>query len=588
MARIARLVSVVLLIILSFVSCSRKSITGITILQTTDLHGTILPYDYIENREMDVSLAHIASYVKKQRSETDAIVLLDGGDILQGQPLVYYHNFIDTVSPHIVPEALNWLRYDAETVGNHDIEAGHPVYDKIIREYDFPLLGANAVDIKSEKPYFNPYVILNKSNLKIAVFGLITPAVPNWLPPEFYSGIEFRDMVETAEKWMPEILKQKPDLVVGLFHAGWNSDNEDYKQNIPLTENGSAAVAYNVPGFDIIFAGHDHKAVVEKIVNRKGDTVLILNAGSRSENIARADVFFSAVKHNRKKKKITSGRLIEVKNLSPDPDFTARFKSNDEAIREYSGRIIGESESSISTRDSYFGSSAFVDMLHSAQLEITGADISFAAPLSFDVRIDKGPVRVRDMFKLYRFENLLYTISMNGEEIKKYLEFSYGGWLNTMKGPDDYLLKYRTDKNGKPVIINGEAWLKNPSYDFDSAAGIDYTVDVTKPEGERIRIISFSDGRKFEMKKSYRVAVNSHRGSGGGGHLTKGAGIPSEELSSRLLFSTERDLRYYILKSIEEKKTINPKPLNNWKIVPEEWVKKASVHERKLLFGKEN
>jgi len=227
-------------------------------------------------------------------------------------------------------------------------------------------------------------------------------------------------------------------------------------------------------------------------------------------------------------------------------------------------------------------------MLHSAQLEITGADISFAAPLSFDVKIDKGPVRVSDMFKLYRYENLLYTITMSGEEIKKYLEFSYGEWLNTMKSPDDYLLKYRTDKNGRPVIIDGETWLMNPSYDFDSAAGIDYTVDVTKPEGERIRIKSFSDGRRFEMDKKYRVAVNSYRGNGGGGHLTKGAGIAREELSSRLLFSTERDLRYYILKSIEENKMINQKPLNNWTIVPEEWVKKAAVRERRLLFGKEN
>ena len=189
MARTARLVTVVLFILWLSVSCSRNSITDITILQTTDLHGTILPYDYIENREMDVSLAHVASYVKKLRSESDVVVLLDCGDILQGQPLVYYHNFIDTVSPHIVSEALNWLKYDAETVGNHDIEAGHSVYDKVIREYDFPLLGANAVDIESGKPYFTPYVILNRSNLKIAVFGLITPAVPDWLPPELYSNL---------------------------------------------------------------------------------------------------------------------------------------------------------------------------------------------------------------------------------------------------------------------------------------------------------------------------------------------------------------------------------------------------------------
>jgi len=104
------------------------------------------------------------------------------------------------------------------------------VYDRLMNEYNFPLLGANAVDIKSGKPYFKPYTIIEKNKIRIAVLGLVTPAIPNWLPEELYSGIEFRDMVETAKKWMPEIMKQKPDLVVGLFHAGWNSENEDYRQ----------------------------------------------------------------------------------------------------------------------------------------------------------------------------------------------------------------------------------------------------------------------------------------------------------------------------------------------------------------------
>ena len=580
-----RLVTLLFFIFCLSVSCSKNTLTSVSIIQTTDLHGTILPFDYIENRKIDVSLAQVASYVKKLREEKDVVVLLDGGDILQGQPIVYYHNFIDTISTHVVSEALNWLEYDAQTVGNHDIEAGHPVYDKIIREYKFPLLGANAVDIKSGEPYFTPYVILKRKNLKIAVLGLITPAVPNWLPPELYSGMEFRDMLETAEKWMPEILRHKPDLVIGLFHAGWRTDNEDYRQNIPLAEDGSAAVAFNVPGFDIILTGHDHRSLVDKFINRNGDTILILNAGSRAEKIARADITFSESSARGKQKKIVSGKLIGVKDLEVDPDFIASFKFNDETIRNYTGKIIGESAIAVSTRDSYFGSSAFVDMIHSEQLKITDADISFAAPLSFDVRIDKGTIRVSDMFKLYRYENLLYKITMTGEEIKKYLEFSYDGWLNTMKGPDDFLLKYRTDKEGKPVIINGETWLKNPSYDFDSAAGIEYSVDATKPDGERIIITSLSDGRPFEMNNIYSVAVNSYRGNGGGGHLTEGAGIEKEELASRLLFSTDRDLRYFIMRSIEEQKIINPKPLDNWKIIPEEWIERATARERKLLFG---
>jgi 2',3'-cyclic-nucleotide 2'-phosphodiesterase/3'-nucleotidase len=262
-----------------------------------------------------------------------------------------------------------------------------------------------------------------------------------------------------------------------------------------------------------------------------------------------------------------------------------KFKSQDEIIANYVNKVIGFSVKSVSSRDSYFGPSAFVDMIHSIQLEITGAEVSFAAPLSFDVKISEGPITVGDMFKLYRFENMLYTMTLSGKEIMKYLEYSYAEWLNTMKGPDDYLLKFRLGKDGKPLIIKGRAFLKNQSYNYDSAAGIEYIIDVSKPEGERITINSFTDGRRFEKEKYYKVAVNSHRGNGSGGHFTKGSGIGSDELRSRLVASTDRDLRYYMLKSIEAKKEITPASFNTWKIVPERWVKNAILREYPLLFG---
>jgi 2',3'-cyclic-nucleotide 2'-phosphodiesterase/3'-nucleotidase len=254
-------------------------------------------------------------------------------------------------------------------------------------------------------------------------------------------------------------------------------------------------------------------------------------------------------------------------------------------VSGYVNQVIGNSSETISSRDSYFGSSAFIDLIHSIQLEIADAEISFAAPLSFDVQIPEGPITVGDMFKLYRFENMLYTMALTGKEVDKYLEFSYSGWINSMKGPENQLLKIRTGKDGKPVITDGKIWLRNPPYNFDSAAGIDYTVDVTKPEGERIFIKGFSNGNTFDENKSYRIAVNSYRGNGGGGHFTEGAGIKKDELRSRMLSSTDRDLRYYILQTIEERGTIEPEKLDNWKIIPEKWVAAAKEREYKLLFG---
>ncbi len=176
-----------LLLSATIVSCSVKPARKAVILFTTDVHGVILPYDFIEKKEIDVSLAAVSSYVNKVREENNTVVLLDDGDNLQGQPPVYYSNFIDTVSPHINAEAMNFMGYDAATVGNHDIEAGHSVYDRLTGEYKFPLLAANAVDTRTGNPYFKPYTVIEKNGIKIAVLGLITTGVPGWLPPELYS-----------------------------------------------------------------------------------------------------------------------------------------------------------------------------------------------------------------------------------------------------------------------------------------------------------------------------------------------------------------------------------------------------------------
>lgn len=567
---------------LCLVSCTDSGTEKISILETTDLHGVFLPYDFIERRDAEVSLASVATYLRQLRQSEGEIVLLDNGDNLQGQPLVYYYNFIDTLSPHINSLIMNYLKYDAVSVGNHDIEAGHDVYDRLIREYDFPLLAANAVKTTTGEPYFKPYAIINKKGLRIAVLGMITPAVPTWLPPELYEGMEFRDMLETAREWMPVIQKEKPDIVVGLFHSGWRWEENGQESDSYMDENGSAAIAREVPGFDIIFTGHDHNPENTKIVNEAGDTVLILNAGSRAEYIGRADVEISG---KGKGQKVIKGELVRVRDLKPDPEFVSKFSEQREEVEEYVNKKIAVSSSDISSRDSYFGPSAFVDMIHSLQLRISGADISFAAPLSFDVTINSGPVTVSDMFKLYRFENMLYTMEMTGEEIVKYLEYSYGAWYNTMTGPGDYLLKFRKGRDGKPAIENGKAWLSEQPYNFDSAAGIDYVVDVSKPEGSRIRILSVSGGEPFDLKKRYKVALNSYRGNGGGGHLAGGAGFSPEEMTERLLRSTERDLRFYILEEIERKGTIVPEVIGNWSIEPSAWVKGAAARDYRLLFN---
>ena len=164
----------------------------------------------------------------------------------------------------------------------------------------------------------------------------------------------------------------------------------------------------------------------------------------------------------------------------------------------------------------------------------------------------------------------------------KHLEMSYDLWVNTMKSPDDHLLLLDTQTKGDQQRLG----FKNLSFNFDSAAGIDYEVDVTKPNGEKVKILRMSNGQPFDEKKWYKVAVNSYRGNGGGELLTRGAGIPKDSLDSRIIYRSERDQRYYLMEAIEKMGTVDAKPNNNWKFVPEAWTKPAAQRDYELLFGK--
>ncbi|MDY0081971.1 MAG: bifunctional UDP-sugar hydrolase/5'-nucleotidase [Ignavibacteriaceae bacterium] len=561
----------------------------VKIIETSDVHSAVFPYDLINDRTSNSSLAHISAYLKEQRADTNQIVfLLDNGDILQGDPAAYYYNFDKTDTLHLIADVMNYLRYDAATVGNHDIETGHEVYDRFNKEINFPWLSANAVNTVTEQPYFKPYTTVERGGVKIAVFGLITPAIPKWLPEKIWSGIRFDDMIETANKWVKKIREtEQPDLMIGLFHAGIDYTYGGEDENSYRNENASKLIAEKVSGFDLIFVGHDHAGWNFKTKNPNGKEVLVLGTNANAQNVAVASY---TLKYDKMcmiyDNEEISGELVSMKNYFPDPDFMLRYENNFNEVKNFVNRPIGEFTESISSRDAIFGPSKFVDLIQSIQLNLTGADVSFTAPLSFNAKIDKGPVYVKDMFDLYRFENLLYTMELSGQEIKNHLEFSYGNWFNQMKDKSDHLLKFKLDDNGD---IKYSERTKSPElderfYNYDAAAGIDYTVDVTKPVCERVTISSFSNGKPFDLNSKYKAAINSYRGNGGGGHLTRGAKIPHDELTKRIINSTVKDLRYYLMKWIEKEKIITPKLSGNWKVIPEDYWTAGKEKDYKILF----
>jgi 2',3'-cyclic-nucleotide 2'-phosphodiesterase/3'-nucleotidase len=511
-----------------------------------------------------------------RRQYGDNLLLFDNGDILQGQPTCYYCNYINPEMENVAASIVNYMGYDAQTIGNHDIETGHEVYDKWIKEVKCPMLGANLIDTKTGQPYLQPYAIFHRENIKIAVLGMITPAIPNWLNENLWEGLRFEDIVESAAKWIQYLKShEQPDIIIGLFHAGLQGGivTSTYSEN-PVLE-----VAEKVDGFDLILYGHDHVRHCLTVISPSGSPVLLLNPSASAMLVCDAKISVTFLDNGEKQKKV-SGCLRDIRNLEVDKKLEQHFKPAIDLVDEYVNRKVGVFKNAAYTRDCYFGNSAFSDFIHMLQLKITGADISFNAPLTFNTCIPAGDVFMSDMFNLYRYENQIYTMKLTGREILGHLEMSYDLWVNTMKSPDDHIMLLTENQTEG----RWQVFFKNLAFNFDSAVGIDYEVDVTKPDGEKVNILRMSNGQPFLLDKFYTVAMNSYRGNGGGELLTRGAGIPQEQLKERILWMSERDQRYYLAHEISKMEMADPQPLNNWRFVPEEWTAKAIERDRALLF----
>jgi 2',3'-cyclic-nucleotide 2'-phosphodiesterase/3'-nucleotidase len=503
----------------------------VTILTTTDIHGSLLSYDYNREVEIDNSgLTRIASFIKARRRLDPDLLLIDAGDTFQGNPMVHLANTMPEWGDHPMVVALNYLKYDAMTPGNHDFDYGVKLIDRMSKAVNFDFIAANAVNKLTGKPFWKPYTVKEVDGVRVGILGLTTLGIMEWLPPSKWEGIVFLDPVKTAEKYVDKLKNEEGcSLVVVAFHGGPKSKNVGDPDDVNLGN----LMAETVPGIDLLLLGHTHEIVNAKYI---GDT-LILQAGSYSHCIGEAKF--------RLKKGINgwdvlrgSGRILKVSsNIAPDRELLEVLRPYHEKTLNVMNTELVSVSKSVSLKDAAYRDNELMDLISKIQIEYTGAQLSLCSVFDPYASLE-DVITIKKLFKLYPYENDLFVLKMTGEQIKLFLE----------NAASAYVIK------DNQLGIGSEF----PLFNLDVLSGLSYEVDPGRPVGQRILKLS-DKGRPVKSGDSYTVAMNSYRAGGSGGYdVVKDAEI---------VFKSSESVRDIIINYLRRQRFVTMTKDDNWKLV---------------------
>ena len=538
-------------------ACIRAPRT-LTILCTDDVHGAWFDSTYTGGKTVN-SLMAVNYYVDSVRRADGGknVLLLDAGDCLQGDNASFYYNYVDTAGEHLYSRLAAYMRYDAIAVGNHDIEPGPAVYRKVERElasHGIVFLAGNAVR-DDGSPAFQVHKVFRRAGMKVLVLGYTNPNIPLWLDKDLWPDFHFESLIPLVQKDVDNLRELiKPDVTVVVAHSGTG------KGDGKVLEDQSLDLYKSLRGVDFVICGHDHRQYT--VCN---DSIALINTGHKARFLGIGKITMGAGGS-----KALESSLIKVDKNKADQAMCKAFREDFEKVRAFSLQPVGMLLEDLYSRDAYKGPCHYTDLLHRIQLETSGAQISFAAPLKYNGVIPAGMISCIDMNTIYPYENQLYVLKLSGREIKNYLEYSYGRWLAAPGGPHALAIRNNPD----PRYGSGRWSFVNAFYNFDTAAGISYTVDLRKPEGSRVSISSLGNGEPFRYDEYYTVAMTSYRANGGGYLLINGAGIPKDELASRTL-ARYREIRILIKEYIEKEGVLDPDTfrtpaMGNWKFIPDD------------------
>ncbi len=557
---------------------------NLSVVSTGDGHGYWFAKPIEDGGRARGSLMAQSAFVNgiRESKGADNVILVDAGDNFFGNGAPFYYNYVDTTSAHLYPRLASYMGYDAVVAGHSDFESGHRVYDRVAKEMrkeGVPFLAGNALSDKSGKPYFPAYSIIRKGGVKVAVLGYTNADNASLMDGSSVSGLRFESLLPLVQEDVDKVRsKEKPQVVIVVAHTSMGKgDGQNLeKQGLDLFKS--------LRGVDVVIAGHDHS---NKVMN--ADSVVVLDCGRAGQDAGVTDIKL-VVKGGKVVSRTLDARTASIKSEEYDTAMEKAFQSDYDKVHDFMTSTVGEIKKDLVSREFYYKQCDYMNFLHALAFSACPVDISLSATLLIDGKVSAGEVRYQDIRKVYPYENKLVALRLTGAEIKKYLEASYDAWINTVADPSDgsHVLKI---KQSKDYSTGKMAWklAKSPA-NFDSAAGINYTVDVTKPYGSRITITGMADGRAFELDKEYTAAITTYRSVGSGG-LLKAAGLTdAKSVEDRIVYRGPefRTILYEYFKkndSVDPAVIGNPKVIGSWKFIPES-APAAIKADVELLYGK--
>lgn len=504
----------------------------VTILQTSDLHGMVNPYDYASNKESKTSMAHAAAIVKAEREADPDLLLLDTGDTTQAN---YIQSFLDE-EPDPMIDALNYLKYDAWTLGNHEFNFDFKYTQKKIGEFQGATLGGNFYKADGSR-WIDAYHIFDVDGVKVAVFGVDAPHIPQWekSDPGHYDNMKITNPDEEIGKILDE-LEGKADVIVGSVHYGLDGEYGTAGMREVAEKYGDR--------MDALFIGHAHAKVDETIGG-----IPVLEPGTNGEFVGKVTLTLKADGDGWTVDK-AEGELLDCAAVTPDPDFLAKFKGLHEKSLELASREVGTvGKTFIEPLEVLPGiptaileDDAVTDLVNKVQMERAGADVSLAALFDATSNLQAGPFLHRDSVKIYKYDNTLYGVKVTGKQMKAIMEEKAGDFFNQYQ-PGDVTISFN------PEIR---------MYNYDMFAGLNYEIDISKPAGSRIQNVVYK-GHPLTDDETMILALNNYRYGG-----LVSAGLLNE---ADVVYEggAVRDMITEYVESLDG--PLMPEVDNNWKIV---------------------